>query len=424
MHRLSIVLLVSLAACAPEAGADIASTRQPLTLDIIRERVSGDVWHWQFLLRVGDEPNARLRIHRVVRERAPFFPRPTTGGVMMTAGDFADFESNFAPSLDVEPSTFTGMATWLAERNIDVWGLDRRGPSAPADADLSDFATMGLEQALGDIGTALAFARGIRLVTDGKVDRLTFIGFSRGGQLGYYYAAREGALPPWQRHLEGLVPLDVFASIAPEDEDIRQTFCAIAASEYQAVADGFVDTGNSFNVEVGALAVSAPDEQTPFQFFWPGYTNREVFMEFLGQTYFFFPPSAHYHLAAPLLQGGVAVDFRDSDYQRLATWLMDAPPFSSQLEAADTDAMACGDSPPVDLSLADIHIPLLAIIAEGGYGTSALHSTTQVGSSDVTVLMISRGRDVFEEFGHADILYGRDAATLAWQPLLAWLRAH
>jgi pimeloyl-ACP methyl ester carboxylesterase len=415
MHRSFVILCALLCACAADAApaVELAATRQPLTLEITRERVTADVWHHTFLIRVGDTPNARLRIHRYVRERAPFIPRRTTSGVLLNPGDFATVESNFAP-----------MATWLAQRGIDAWGLDRRATVAPRVTDfelLADFDAMGLDQTLDDIGVALAFARGMRLVTAQGFDRLTYVGFSRGGQLGYYYAAREGALPQWQRHLKGLVPLDVFASVAPEDEDVRQRFCTYAADEYFFLSLGFVESDNGFQADVGALALSAPGEPTPYQGFFPGYTNDEVFREFLGLTYFFFTPTEHYHLAAPSLTDGFPAAFHDSDRDRLAEWLAAAPPYSSMREAADTDAMVCGDDPPLPLSLGDIEIPLLAILARGGYGENALHSTTEVGSSDVTTLVISTRDDVFEDFGHADLLFGRDAATLAWQPLLDWL---
>ena len=49
-----------------------------------------------------------------------------------------------------------------------------------------------------------------------------------------------------------------------------------------------------------------------------------------------------------------------------------------------------------------------------------------MSSTDVSTLVIRRlpvEREA-EDFGHADILFGHDAATLAWQPLLSWLRGH
>ena len=96
-------------------------------------------------------------------------------------------------------------------------------------------------------------------------------------------------------------------------------------------------------------------------------------------------------------------------------------------ESADTDALTCGNEPlPADVPLSRIQVPLLLIAAEGGYGRHALHSATQVSSTDVTTLVIRRlseGQEA-EDFGHADLLFSPAAPVLAWEPLLSWLRAH
>jgi hypothetical protein len=96
-------------------------------------------------------------------------------------------------------------------------------------------------------------------------------------------------------------------------------------------------------------------------------------------------------------------------------------------EAADTDALTCGDAPlPLDLPLSRIRVPLLLIAAAGGYGEHAVFSTTQVGSTDVTAMVIRQlpAEREAEDVGHADLLFAPDAVHLAWQPLLAWLDRH
>lgn len=425
MHRFKITITLALAtllgACHsdPQPELELATTSHELGVtSITREHVAGDVYRYGFLLPVGDGPNARLHIHRVVRERAPWIPRRGRGAVMMLHGDFATFRTNFA-------SPTAGMARWLAERDIDVWGVDRRWTQAPATgADLSDFDAMGIDQELDDLGASLAFARGIRLVTDASVDRMTLIGFSRGGELAYFYASREAARPAALRHVKGLVPLDVYASLAPEDEALRQFFCASAAYEYDALAAGEVGVSNSFQIETGRRALAAPDEPSVLL---PGWTNRAVMLLLLGQTYHFFPASPRYHLNAPVLDGHTVTGLRDSSEVAAGEWLANAPPHQSMRESADTDALTCGDAPlPADVPLSRIEVPLLLIAAAGGYGDHALHSTTQVASTDVTTLVIRRlpvEREA-EDFGHADLLLSPDAPALAWQPLLSWLRSH
>jgi len=111
----------------------------------------------------------------------------------------------------------------------------------------------------------------------------------------------------------------------------------------------------------------------------------------------------------------------------VSTWLAGSAPHQSMRESADTDHLVCGDPPfPVDVPLSRIRVPLVLVAAAGGYGDHALHSTTQVASTDVTALVIRRlpVEDEAEDFGHADLLFSPDAPGLAWQPLLSWLRAH
>jgi pimeloyl-ACP methyl ester carboxylesterase len=432
MSRSPFVVVALLFACSAPSEAvsptSIESAEQPLGPSVSREKVAGDVFHYAYKLTVGSGPNARLVVHRVVRERAPHLPRATTAAVMLMHGDFANFATNFAPVLGTPASTATGMATWLAQRGVDVWGFDRRWTQAPAEgADLSDFDAMGIEQGLTDVGTALAFARGVRLLTSGSLDRMTLIGFSRGGQIAYAYASLEAARPPWQRHLKGLVPLDIYAALSPGDAEQRQLACDAAFFEYLDLADGFVDSPNLLQIRLGSLALAAPNDPSPFVGLFPGLTNREAMLAFVGQTYFLFAPSPFYHLAAPVLDGDLATGLSESPENVVAIWLAAAPPSQALREAADTDSLLCGEGPPVvDVPLSRIRVPLFLIAAAGGYGDRAVYTTSLVSSTDVSHLVVRLlpvGREA-EDFGHGDLLYADSAPELAWEPLLSWLLRH
>ena len=418
MHRSFFAATALLVAChaGDPAEDELAVSVQELGSDAItRTHVAGDVYHYQFVLPVGDGPNARLAIHRVVRERLPWIPRHTTAEVMLMHGDFASFTTNFAP-----------MAAWLAERDVDVWGFDRRWTQAPAGAtldQLADFAEMGIDQQLDDIAVALAFARGVRTVTGGGPGRLTLSGFSRGGMLAYFYASREATRPPGLRHVDGILPIDVYASLAPEDEDLRQFNCVLAADEYFFFDLGFIEVSNELQSLTGQLALSDPDGQSPIA---PLRTNRGWMLRFTGQTYVFFPATPLYHLAGPVLDGAAAVGLRFSTEAAIATWMADAPAFQPMIESADTDAMVCGDDPPADLPLSQIEVPVFLLAAAGGYGDHAIHSTTEVASTDVETLVIRQlpVEQEAEDYGHADLLFAADAPALAWEPMLDWLRDH
>lgn len=412
--------IAALPACV-EAPADDTTTTIAQTLDstgalvedIAREHVAGDVWHHSFVLVLGNTPNARIRLHRIVRERAPWLPRSTRAGAMLLHGDFSSFSSNFTP-----------MATWLAQENIDVWGVDRRWAVAPTDADLSDFGSMTFAQEIDDTGRALAAARAVRLLTGSGLERLHLIGFSRGGFLAYAYAASEGARRPFQRHVKGLVPLDVWAEIPPEDEAARAWICEGAAFERQLVADGVTDSENSFFIALGELAQSSPDDASPF---FPGLTNRQAFLMAAAQTYLFFPPTPHYHLAAgDIDESGLPTALTESPEAAIAQWFAHATPHQSMAEAADSDSIWCGDGQgPFTVDLAAIRVPLYYIGAAGGYGDRGVYSTTRVSSTDVTVDIVARSgpEGAFEDFGHGDLLFGSDAPALVWEPLARWMAA-
>ena len=84
------------------------------------------------------------------------------------------------------------------------------------------------------------------------------------------------------------MPLDVYAAIAPADEDARQFLCASADYERQDFAAGVVDTPNGFFIELGSLARSAPADPSPY---FPGLTNRGTLLTLAAQTYQFVPYS-------------------------------------------------------------------------------------------------------------------------------------
>jgi pimeloyl-ACP methyl ester carboxylesterase len=432
--------LAALAACEPpttgapatdrpasvaQAAGDAARAASALVLDVTRDQLAGDVYHYGFVLRVGNTANAKLSLHRVVRERAPWIPRATPQAVMLLHGDFSTFVTNFAPSLGAPPSSTTGLATYLAQQGIDVWGVDRRWTQAPAEnADLSDFADMGLTQELDDIGRALAFARTTRVLTGSGAERLTLLGFSRGGQLAYAYTSREAQKPAFERHVKGLVPLDVYAEIAPADEEFRQTLCTSAYYEQLDLAAGVVDSDNSLFIALGSLARTAPDEQSPIL---RRFNNRGALFTLVGQTYKFIAFTPRYHLASGVVEDGVVTALRDSPEDRITAWFAGAAPHESLREAAESDALWCGQAPlPIDFALDRIQVPLFYLGAAGGFGDHGLYSTTRVGSTDVTTMVVRRlGADrEAEDFGHGDLLYASDAPTLAWQPLASWLLRH
>ncbi|MBN1206300.1 MAG: hypothetical protein JXB05_15390 [Myxococcaceae bacterium] len=345
---------------------------------------------------------------------------------MLLHGDFSTFTSNFVPSpLQAERPSGHGLAVYLARQGIDVWGVDRRWSTAPSEgASLSDFAGMGFAAAIDDVGRALSLARALRGLTGSGSDRMILAGFSRGGHLAYTYAAAEARRPLAQRHIKGLVPIDIYAVIAPGDEALREGACARSNEERAWLQAGLYDSDNSWFIDLGTLASSAPSEPSPLL---EGFTNRGALLAFASQTYWLYAPQPNYHLAGGVLTDGVPTALRYSPEAVFAQWLASAPRHQALAEIADSDALFCGEAPlPVASSLGEIQVPLFYLGAAGGFGDHGVYSTALVGSTDVSTHIVRRleaAREA-EDFGHADLLYADDAPALAWHPLAAWILQH
>lgn len=395
------VLLVTFVA-ASAAATPLPVTREPLT---------DDVAHYTFTVPVGDEPNARLAIHRVTRERGPWRPRATRHAVLFMHGDFSTFTSSF-----------TDLATYLAEGGIDVWGVDARWTQAPPDegADVSDFAAMTAAQRIADTELALAFARATRLVTGSGLERVVLSGFSSGAYLSYLVASVDAARPAWQRQVKGLVPIDSWAAIDPAIPGLEDDVCFgrdLAQADFDA---GLVDSANGFQIQLGTLALTDPDGPSPN----PRFTNLGRMFNFVGRTFLFTFATPWYHLAAGTIVDNTVTSLRESPPEAIAGWLAAAAPHQAWRESLDLAIQLCGRGPlPVDAPLGRITVPLLYLGAAGGYEDYGLYATTQVRSSDVTTLVVRRfgPERAGEDFGHADLLFATDAPALVWAPLAAWI---
>lgn len=426
LSSFSFAPLLALAACADPPAPTTSTTTAIQAPAFARTRIAGDVYHYTITLPVGTTPNAALRIHRVVRERAPFQPRHAAHAAMLLHGDFATFASSFAPTGTDVPSG--GLAPYLAAHDVDVWGVDRRWTLPATDGDTSDFASMGVAQETDDVRAALALARATRAAGGDGDAPLALIGFSHGAQLAYTYAALEGGRPARERQVNALVALDFYGTLGPDAEDARALFCGSADYEYGQLAIGSTDAPNDFFIGLGELARSAPDDPSPW---YPPFTNRGAILATLGQTYQFAPFTPLYHLLAPTLAAdGSATAFAMTSDVSADTWLASAPPHQAMREGAELDDLLCGTgstrTPPVTAPLAAIRVPLLYVGATGGVGAYGVYTTTQVSSRDVTARVVTRAgaNGVIDDVGHADLLFAADAPTLVWQPLAAWLARH
>lgn len=430
MQPLRTVLCLALlgAACAEdpvdESAAPTGVAAQAASLAWQRTRVADDLYHYEVTLPIGTGPNAALRLHRVVRERAPGRPRPSAHAAVLLHGDFANFVTNFLPTAGTPASSAPGLARYLASRDVDVWGVDRRWTLPGTDDDTSDFGAMGVAQELADLRGALAIVRATRALDGSGGGRVPLVGFSHGAQLAYLYASVEASRPAGQRHVDAIAALDFYGALPPDADDTRAVFCGNAAFGDDALAAGVTDSSNQFFIDLGVAARTVPDDESEV---FPGMTNRAALALLLGQTYFFAPYAPLYHLLAPTLDAdGNATGYAAVTDDAASAWLAGAVPHQSMREGAELDHLLCGDTAPIDAPMSRIQVPVLYLGAAGGAGDLGVYTTTQVGSTDVTAIVARRlapGREA-EDVGHADLLFATDAPTLAWQPLASWLVAH
>jgi hypothetical protein len=376
-----------------------------------------DVAHYRFEVSVGAGEHDVVRMHRVVRERAPWVPDRTGRGAFLVHGDGWGFEPTFLPGASSGPG---GMATYLAERGIDVWGIDFRWVRVPGDtADLSFMAGWGLATQLGDLDLGLTVARVTRTLTGSGPGRLHLVGFSRGGQLGWAQAGAETARPPSFRHLRGLVSIE--NAFKYDDEALRQADCASHASIEAALAGGIAASDFRFVADVGDLATVAPGDPSPFL---PSLSNADL-AEWLGA-------SAgggsipHFHSVGGLVDPDTLVtELLYTEPEAWFTFLSGASAFQPLRVNLDGAAIGCEEfGSPFDDGLAEIRIPVLYVGVAGAFGAIGAHTTTLVASPDVSVRIVSQSADPEEDWGHDDPWLADDADAEVWEPILDWIEAH
>ncbi|HEX4953930.1 MAG TPA: hypothetical protein VF017_11120 [Thermoanaerobaculia bacterium] len=391
-----------------------------------RRVLSGDVSEHSFLLRVGPGEHDLVRLHRVVREQAPFVPVPTSRAVFMAHGDIWAFDAAFLSG----PGG--GLPVFLAARGIDVWGIDFRWTQVPADtADLSFLAQWGIETDARDLRLAMAVARLARALTGGGAGGLPLLGWSRGGQIGYAALDAEAQVPPRRRQIEAFIPVDIY--LKSDVPELQQAACARYADTSSRIANGeLADTGGQVLAALGVLATSAPQDPSPIL---PGFTNLQAGLLVGEATFALFPLGLEfvpfYHFTGGTFDAdGLPSGLSYSDLGRFLDFLATGAPWQPLRELADGDAVICDDPAvadvPWDDHLSEVTVPVLYLGAGGGFGEYGIYTTTLLGSQDVSHLVVTLTPPEARLFdlGHADIFQAEAAPTLFWQPILEWLLAH
>jgi pimeloyl-ACP methyl ester carboxylesterase len=392
-----------------------------------RRALTADVAEYTFRLRVGSGPYEEIGIHRIVKESAPNQPVAAQKAVFLAPGDIWNFRAAFLTGNRPLP-------VFLAENGVDVWGIDYRWTSVPGNtADTSFMADWGLEQDAADLGTAMSVARFVRTMAGHGHGKLYLLGWSRGGQIGYAYLNAESQLPEAQRQVQGFIPVDIY--LKTDVPELKAFACTREQGTNAAIASGAHanPTGGLISI-LGTLALVDPNGSSilngpPFNLV--DYTNRHAGL-LVGEATFALQgglePAPFYHFTGGLFDAtGKPAGLLYSNELDLFAFEQAASPFQPNRELADADAATCEmNNVPFDDHLGDITVPVLYIGAGGGFGEYGVYTTTLLGSTDVTSLIVSKvpSTQRLFDYGHADLFLAHDAEQLVWQPMLQWLQAH
>lgn len=384
-----------------------------------------DVVHYRFDVVVGPGRFDAIRVHRIVREKQPYQPIHTMGGVLLLPGSPNFFEAIFmAPLISQVPAWDQSITVFLAKNKVDVWGMDYSWAFVPTGQKNFKFMkSWGIARDTQHAEIALALARAIRAATGQGSGRLEVLGFSYGGAIAYAAAGDETQQPRALRNIKGLISADMLMKFQEQfNRDYRCTL--MAADQANLDAGIYSDDSGVFLKQLSDLAASAPEDPSPI---FSGMTNYQA-AEFLGtSTWLVDSNPIFWHFAAGYLdENGIPSDLRYTDSRLWRDLLGNVPPHLPMQSDWDIDALFCGVDVPFDSHLQQIAVPILYVGAAGGFGTYGYYTTSLTASTDITKFTVQFQPDDqrMSDFGHADLFLATDADKLVWKPILDWIVAH
>lgn len=390
-----------------------------------RTEIGAGLAHYQFDVPLGPGEFDVVRLHRVVREHRPGHPVRTDGAVFMTHGASLTFQAIYlragAPGNDPQQSA----ALSMADRGIDVWGLDFAWTLVPlATSDFSFMQDWGAERDVDHTLAAMSIARAIRRHTGNGVARMPLLGFSYSVGVVYAAAGRETQQPPLLRDVGGLIAVDALMKYAPSDEDGRLASCGAAANIKSQMDAGRWQNADGITFGLFSnLATTAPDDPSPFI---PGLTNHQAALFAGANTFVFAPPPAPFwhFVAGDFNESGIPDGLLYSDPSRWIALLGSLPPYMPNRARFEARASHCDEEEvSIDDHLGRITVPILYLGAGGGLGTLGDFTGALTASDDVTNHTVSLQPEANRiiDYGHADLFLGDEAAALVWEVLRRWL---
>ncbi len=388
-----------------------------------REIITGDIAHYSLEIQIGPGPYDVIGLHRVVRERRPYRPIRARDVVFMLHGDKVGFETVFVPGLysSGTPEEY-GIATFLAQRDIDVWGIDQPWYLVPelvpeGETDFTFMQDWGLQHQVDCLDIGVRLARLMRRLTGNGYDRLLLLGYSSGSFTGYAYLNQETQLPPGRRQIKGFIPVD--SEMKTNWEELIEEDTAFAAYLQGLYDDGQYQDDVPFPL-LAHLAQTDPGGDSPV---FEGFTNWEAA---LGYAAFPLSESVTAHYLAGEWEEEMPTDFRFTPIERWLDFMAHGAHYEPLLFIIEYLSVECaiGDL-PFDDHLGEITVPILTVGAGGGFTRSAYMGGI-VASTDFSehIVSLEDPEDAVIDFGHVDIFTADNAPELCWEAISEWVLDH
>lgn len=389
-------------------------------LSITKKQLKKNLVHYKALFKVGNGEFHVIAVHRVVREPREGRPVPTVGAYFFVHGSAANFYS-----IAMVPLNEEGLAVFLAERNVDVWGIDLRNVQIAGEVtDVSFAHDWGMGVQVKDTMFATRLARHVRRLNGQDSRGIILGGHSAGASVAYAVADAEAVLDTTQRDVIGIIPMEIVYKLPPSAASQAQFSCTIQAA-YTAMNDaGNILFDNRFWIDTANLGLTHPNDSSPYS---PQMTNLQFVLN--GASALTFAPFYQSHKwAVDRNDSGVPIAGRyTSTEDILKVGITSAVYQIPNALIADFFGPSCTQTDSAyDDNLAQIRVPVLYVGAAGGFGRLGEYTPQLLGSTDVkTIMMQARpDNDAANDFGHMEPLTAGKARSIVWEPMNTWIVEH
>lgn len=389
-------------------------------LSVTKEDLKKNLVHYKALFKVGSGEFDVIAVHRVVREPREGLPVPTVGAYLFVHGSAANFYS-----IAMVPLNGEGLAVFLAERNVDVWGIDLRNVQIPGEVtDLSFAHDWGLGVHLKDTMFATRLARHVRGLNGQDSRGIILGGHSAGASVAYAVADAEAVLDTTQRDVIGIIPMEIVYKLPPSAASQAQFSCMIQGAYTAMNNAGNILFDNRSWIDTANLGLTHPNDSSPYN---PQMTNLQFVLN--GTSALTFAPFYQFHKwavnrdASGVAIAGLYTSTEDILKVGITSTVYQVP----NSLVADFFGTSCTTTDnPYDDNLAQIAVPVLYVGIAGGFGRLGEYTPELLGSTDVkTIMMQARpDDDAANDFGHMEALTAAEARHLVWEPMQTWIVQH